>query len=182
VAVAGRDGGADPGRAPPRLPQPVGEGHGNHLGPRQRDVPGPLSARDLRRRLRVHRLRRRRLDGPLPGQQRPVRFLHSRQADSERALQEQPGRHVHGRDRAGGCPRGDVRHGSGGRRLRQRRPRRHDRDRLRAAHPLPQRRQRRRPAWTSPAGPPARSGSTTTTTAGSTSSSAASSSSRARPT
>ena len=44
----------------------------HHLGPRQRHVAGPLPARDLRLRLRVPRLRRRRLDGHLPGQQRAV--------------------------------------------------------------------------------------------------------------
>ena len=165
------------------------EGHRHQLGPRQRDVAGPLPARNLRRRLRVHRLRRRRLDGPLPGQQRAVGLLHPCQADQERALQEQPGRHVHRRDRPGRRAGRHVRHGRGGRRLRQRRPRRHDRHRLRQADALPQQRQRhlhRRHQDGRPrqprAGRRARSGSTTTTTASSTSSSAASSSSRARRT
>ena len=125
-----------------RVPQPGGEGHRHHLGPRQRDVAGPLSPGNLRLRLRVHRLRRRRLDGPLPGQQRSVGLLHAGQADSQRALQEQPGRHLHRRHGTGRRARRDLRHGRRGRRLRQRRPRRHDRHRLRPADAVPQQRQR----------------------------------------
>ena len=52
----------------------------HHVDARQRHVAGALSARDLRRRLRVPRLRQRRLDGHLSGQQRAQRLLQARDA------------------------------------------------------------------------------------------------------
>ena len=51
--------------------------------------------------LRLPRLRQRRLDGHLPGQQRPLRFLPAAQAAAQRALPKQSRRHVHRRDREG---------------------------------------------------------------------------------
>src|SRR3989454_8691504 len=47
------------------------------LRPRQRHVSGAVPAGDRRPGLRVHRLRQRRLDGPLPRQQRPLRLLQA---------------------------------------------------------------------------------------------------------
>ena len=140
----------------------------------------------MRRRLRVPRLRQRRLDGPLPRQQRPVRLLHAaRRRSGTRSTRTtatarsptSPRRPASPAARFGmGVAVGDY-----------------DNDgypdllvtaygRL---HPLPQQRRRhlhRRHREGRPrrrrAGRRAPSGSTTTTTAGSTSSSAASSSSR----
>ena len=136
------------------------------------------------------RLRQRRLDGHLPRQQRPVGFLPAEDAAQERALPQQPRRHVHRRDGQGGRRR---RHASAWAR---RRPT-YDGDGWQdlyvtsygPQHPLPQQRQRhvhrrdreggRRRAGLVNA---ARPGSTTTTTASSTSSSRASSSTAARGT
>ena len=89
------------------------------------------------------RLRQRRLDGHLPGQQRAVRLLQAARPLSERALQEQPRRHVHGRHGEGRRGRRDA-FGMGvrGRRLRQRRLARPLRDRVRALHAVPQQRRR----------------------------------------
>ena len=61
----------------------------------------PLPAGDVRRRLRVPRLRQRRLDGHLPRQQRPVRLLHAEDAAPQRPLPQQPRRHLHRRHREG---------------------------------------------------------------------------------
>ena len=104
----------------------------------------------------------------------------------ERALPEQPRRHVHRRHREGGRRRRrGVRHGLRDRGLRQRRLPGHPGHRVRPVHAVPQQRQRhlhrrhregRRRRLRG--GRRARSGSTTTTTAGSISSCAASSSSR----
>src|SRR5712692_5849694 len=110
------------------------------LRPRQRHVPGAVPARDRRAGLRLHRLRQRRLDGPLPGQQRPLRLLQAEDAHSQRPLPEQPRRDVHRRHREGRGLRGDLRHGRRGRGLRQRRQPGPVRDRIRALHPVPQQR------------------------------------------
>ena len=67
------------------------------------------------------RLRQRRLDGPVHGQQRPSRLLHAENAAQERALQEQPRRHLHRCHRQGGSADQAFRHGRRRRRLRQRR-------------------------------------------------------------
>ena len=134
--------------------------------------------------VRLPRLRQRRLDGHLPGPKRPLRLLQAQDAAPERPLQEQPGRDVHRRHREGGRGGQRLRHGGGGRGLRQRRLARPVRHRLRPLAPsttttatAPSPTSPRRRGWRLRAGPRAPSGSTTTTTAGSTCSSAASSSS-----
>ena len=154
------------------------------LGARQRDVGRALPARDDAARLRLPRLRRRRLDGPLPRQQRAVRLLHADEAAAQRALPQQPRRHLHRRHREGGRAGRHLRHGRRGRRLRQRRLRRPLGHGIRPLHrstattaTAPSPTSRRRRGSPRPAGPRARSGSTTTTTASSTCSCAASSSS-----
>ena len=81
-------GGAGSGLPPARggsrsAPAVRGDPAGNQrnpLGPRQRRIARALPARDHGPGLRVSRLRQRRLDGHLPGQQRPVRFLQARQS------------------------------------------------------------------------------------------------------
>src|SRR2546428_1247181 len=112
------------------------------LRPRQRHVSGAVPAGDRRPGLRLRRLRQRRLDGPLPRQQRPLRFLQAEDARSQRALPEQPRRDVHRRHREGRGRGRHLRHGRRGRGLRQRRQPRPVRDRLRALHPVPQQRRR----------------------------------------
>ena len=115
----------------------------------------------------------------------PCDFFTAARAHPQRALQEQPRRHLHRRHRKGRGGGRHLRHGRGGGRLRQRRLPRHVRHRLRPPDSLPQQRQRHlhrrhregRPGRQGVRGPldaPAPSGSTTTTTAGSTCSSAAS--------
>ena len=71
--------------------------------------------------VRLPRLRQRRLDGHLPREQRPLRLLQAEGAAAQRALPQQPRRHVHRRDREGRRGRRHLRHGRGRRRLRQRR-------------------------------------------------------------
>ena len=118
----------------------------------------------------------------------PADFYTAEGAAEERALQEQPRRHVHRRHRQGRRRRRQgIRHGLRGRRLRQRRLPGHPRDRVRQVHAVPQQRQRhlhRRDRQVglarARAGRRAPSGSTTTTTASSISSCAASSSSRCK--
>ena len=51
--------------------------------------------------MRIPGLRQRRLDGYLPREQRPLRLLYTARAHPQRALQEQPRRHVHRRHRKG---------------------------------------------------------------------------------
>ena len=79
---------------------------GHHVGPRERDVAAALSARDVRRGMRVLRLRQRRLDGPLLRQLGSGRLLHAEDAAAQRALQEQSRRHVHRRHGTAGVPGG----------------------------------------------------------------------------
>src|SRR5438034_4262707 len=87
-----------PGRSRARPPAPRAGGAGaalrggaprgerHLLRARQRDLSGAVPAGDRRPGPRVHRLRQRRLDGPLPGQQRPLRLLQAEDADPQRAL------------------------------------------------------------------------------------------------
>ncbi len=119
----------------------LGERH--RLEARQRDVAEPLSAGDHGPWRRVLRLRQRRLDRHLHGQQRRLGLLQPSRAAEERAAQEQPQRHLHRRHRQGGsCRRQRVRDGVRHRRLRQRRLPGHPGHRVRTLHAVPQQRQR----------------------------------------
>src|SRR6267378_5824454 len=69
-----------------------------HLAPRERPLAGLLLARDDRGGLRLSRLRQRRLDGHLSGEQRQVRFVHTGSATAQCALPQQSGWHVYRRD------------------------------------------------------------------------------------
>jgi hypothetical protein len=110
----------------------------NHLGPHRGQVSCQAPARDQRRGLRLPRLRQRRLDGHLPGQQRQGRLLLPSEAAAERPLPQQPGRHLHRCDREGRRGRGRLWHGGGRRRLQQRRITRYLCDAVRPEHPLSQ--------------------------------------------
>ena len=59
--------------------------------------------------VRLPRLRQRRLDGRLHREQRSLRLLHPEGAAAQRALPQQPRRHLHGRDREGGSGRRHLR-------------------------------------------------------------------------
>ena len=121
--------------------RPLGQRH--RLEARQRDVGEPLPAGDHGTGRGLLRLRQRRLDGHLPGQQRQLGLLHSCRTAEERALQEQPQRHLHRRHGGGGRGgRQGVRDGVRHRRLRQRRLPGHPGDGVRPVHALPQQRQR----------------------------------------
>ena len=147
----------------------------------------PLPAGDDGAGRRVPRLRQRRLDGYLPGQQRRQSDFYKPKTPLKNALYKnnRDGTFTDVTDKAGVAGRHAIRHGLRRRRLRQRRLSRPPRHRLRPLHALSQQRRRhvhRRHRQGRPRprrdGRRARSGSTTTTTAGSICSSAASSSSR----
>ena len=83
-------------------------------------------------------LRQRRLDGHLPGEQRPLRLLLARAAAAQRPLPQQPRRHLHRRNREGRRERQRLRHGYRRGRLRWRRVSGPVCDAVSAQHPLPQ--------------------------------------------
>ena len=151
------------------------------MGPRERALrPTRYLPETTGRGRGVPRLRQRRLDGRLPRQQRPLRLLPPAGAARERALPEQPRRHLHRRDRQGRRRRRHLRHGRRGRATTtttasptstspRTAARRSTTTTATARSPTSP----RRPAWPCRAGRRAPSSSTTTATAGSTCSSAA---------
>src|ERR1700730_7513762 len=67
----------------------------------ERAVGGIFFAGNDRSGLCVFRLRSRRLDGYLSGEQREVRFSYAESAAAQRAVPEQSRRNIHGRDGKG---------------------------------------------------------------------------------
>ena len=171
-------------RQPPLFEEIPAERQRHQLGARERDVGRPLPAGDHGAGRGVRRLRQRRLDGHLHGQQRRRAISTTPATPLKNALYKnnRDGTFTDVTDKAGVAGGTEFGMGCAIARLRQRRLSRHPRHRVRPVHALPQQRQRHvhrrhREGRRSrrPAGRPAPSGSTTTTTASSICSSAASS-------
>ena len=114
----------------------------------QRRLRRQAAARDSGRGLRLSRLRRRRLAGHSADQRHGLAGTQTRTQHAE-ALSQQSQRHIFRRDAQRRARRRNVWHGSGGRRLRQRRLSRHP-GHLRRAEPFCSRTPARAPSSTSP--------------------------------
>ena len=112
------------------------------LGPRERDVARPLPAGDHGPGRAPSSTTTTTAGWTSSGEERALRLLQAQGAAPQRPLQEQPRRHLHRRHREGRGGGQRLRHGRGGRGLRQRRLPRPLRHRLRPLHPLPQQRRR----------------------------------------
>src|SRR5499427_843132 len=87
------------------------------LGAFEREIAREISARNHRGGLRVFRLRQRRVDGYLFGEQRQMRFPYAGPAAAQRTLQKQPGWHLYRRNRESWSGRRRIRTRCSGGRL-----------------------------------------------------------------
>src|SRR6516164_3377144 len=87
------------------------------LGAFERQIARKISARNHRGGLRVFRLRQRRVDGYLFGEQRQMRFLYAGPAAAQRTLQKQPVWQRYRRHRESWSGRRRIRPGRSGGRL-----------------------------------------------------------------